>query len=266
MNRLQKKCFIASTGMHCLLGLILFVGPAFLSPRAKVEESQYLEMIPSKLVDGPVHSGGGSPPPKPQAPGPVQPPPTPRPSDPPAERNPDPPKRQVEAKNDPDPDPVPSRRKPVVSTTPVARKPSSKPSTKTQSTTDDREQQLADSRRKAASDLLKTSAKSLREGLSSGTEVVMPGEGVGEAYASYASAVRSIYEAAWIPPDDTANDNAITKVTVTIEYTGKVLSASVIRPSGETTVDRSVQRTLDRVRFIRPFPEGAKDKQRTYVI
>ena len=94
----------------------------------------------------------------------------------------------------------------------------------------------------------------------------MPGEGVGEAYASYASAVRSIYEAAWIPPDDTANDNAITKVTVIIEYTGKVLSASIVKASGETSVDRSVQRTLDRVRFIRPFPEGAKDKQRTYVI
>jgi hypothetical protein len=31
-------------------------------------------------------------------------------------------------------------------------------------------------------------------------------------------------------------------------------------------VDKSVQRTLDRVTFIAPFPEGAKDKQRTYTI
>src|SRR5262249_51939894 len=149
----------------------------------------------------------------------AQPPPVARQAEPPPEKNPEPTKRQTEVKNDPDPDPVPSRRKPVVSTTPTVRKSSSKTTNKTQSTAEDREQQLADSRRQAAAELVK-SAKNLREGLSSGTDVLMPGEGVGEAYASYASAVRSIYEAAWIPPDDTANDNAITKVTVTIEYTG----------------------------------------------
>ena len=38
------------------------------------------------------------------------------------------------------------------------------------------------------------------------------------------------------------------------------------RPSGETGVDSSVQRTLDRIPFIAPFPEGAKEKERTYTI
>src|SRR5439155_833878 len=92
-----------------------------------------------------------------------------------------------------------------------------------------------------------------------------PGGG-GEAYANYDQVVKSIYTHAWLPPDDTANDDAITKVTVTIQNDGKVLSARIFRPSGETRVDGSVQRTLDRVSFIAPFPEGAKDKQRTYKI
>ena len=265
MNRLHKKCFLASAGMHLLLVLILFVGPAFLSSKTKVEETQYLELIPRHLVDGPVHTGGGNPLPRTQTPTPPQPPPAARPLDPPPQREPDPPKNVAAASNDPVPDLVPTRRKPVINTTPVIRKTGSKTMSKVQPTTDNREQQVADARRRAAALISKT-ADSLRSDLSSSTDVAMPATGFGEAYASYASAVRSVYERAWIPPDDTADDNAITKVTVTIEHTGRVLSSSIVRASGETVVDRSVQRTLDRVTFIAPFPDGAKEKQRTYTI
>ena len=265
MNRLHKKCFIASTGVHLLLALILLVGPAFLSSKAKVEETQYLEFIPSRLVDGPVHAGGGATAPRVQTPTPPQPAPAPRQPDPPPEREPDPPRHVATPQSDPDPDPVPSRRRPAISTTPVVRKSNSKTTSKTTTATDNRDQQVSDNRRRAAA-LISQAKNSLRSDLSSSTEVVMPGEGFGEAYASYASAVKSVYEQAWIPPEDTTDDNAITKVTVTIGNTGKVLSASIIRPSGETVVDRSVQRTLDRVTFIAPFPEGAKEKQRTYTI
>jgi fido (protein-threonine AMPylation protein) len=31
-------------------------------------------------------------------------------------------------------------------------------------------------------------------------------------------------------------------------------------------VDHSIQATLDRVTFVAPFPEGAKDSQRTFII
>jgi len=265
MNRLHKKCFIASTGVHLLLALILLVGPAFLSSKAKVEETQYLEFIPSRLVDGPVHAGGGAPAPRVQTPTPPQPPPPAAPDDPPPQREPDPSRHVAAPQSVPDPDPVPTRRRPAISTTPVERKSNSKTTSKTATATDNRDQQVSDNRRRAAA-LISQAKNSLRSDLSSSTEVVMPGEGVGEAYASYASAVKSVYEREWIPPEDTTDDNAITKVTVTIGSTGKVLSASIIRPSGETVVDRSVQRTLDRVTFIAPFPEGAKEKQRTYTI
>jgi TonB family protein len=69
-----------------------------------------------------------------------------------------------------------------------------------------------------------------------------------------------------MPPDNTASDNANAKVTVTIASDGTVISAQVISSSGDDSVDSSVQRTLDRVTFIAPFPEGTTDKQRTYTI
>ena len=36
MNRLAKKCLIASAGLHLLLFVILLVGPAFLSKKIEV--------------------------------------------------------------------------------------------------------------------------------------------------------------------------------------------------------------------------------------
>ena len=62
------------------------------------------------------------------------------------------------------------------------------------------------------------------------------------------------------------SDNANTKVSVTIANDGTVISARIITPSGDAGLDASVQRTLERVRFIAPFPEGATEKERTYII
>ena len=67
-------------------------------------------------------------------------------------------------------------------------------------------------------------------------------------------------------PDNVANDNANTKVSVTIASDGTVISARIVTPSGDADVDASVQRTLERVKFIAPFPEGATEKERTYTI
>ena len=52
MNRLQKKCFIASAGMHLLLVLILIIGPAFLSSKSKIEDIESgLEALVSEVRD-----------------------------------------------------------------------------------------------------------------------------------------------------------------------------------------------------------------------
>ena len=76
MDRLQKKCFVASTGFHLLLVVILIVGPAFLASHSKSEDMPILAFIPVKTVDALVSGGGdphGSPPPPPAPPAPKHP-------------------------------------------------------------------------------------------------------------------------------------------------------------------------------------------------
>src|SRR5215469_2544267 len=101
MNRLQKKCFIASAGIHLLLVLVLFIGPAFIPSKSKTDDLPILNFVPLKTVDELVAPGGGSPKAKPVATAPIQqpapqpmvtpPPPTPQP-EPVKPREPDPPK------------------------------------------------------------------------------------------------------------------------------------------------------------------------------
>ena len=66
MNRLQKKCFVASAGLHLLLGLILVIGPAFLVSQSKPDNMPVLDFVPLKTVDA-LMSGGGDPTAKAQA-------------------------------------------------------------------------------------------------------------------------------------------------------------------------------------------------------
>ncbi len=93
----------------------------------------------------------------------------------------------------------------------------------------------------------------------------MPGDS-SASYANYASVVISVYKHAWVPPDGMDNDNAVVKFTVTIASDGTVISARITEPSGDAKVDDAVQRELERVTFIAPFPEGAPEKQRDYTL
>jgi hypothetical protein len=46
-----------------------------------------------------------------------------------------------------------------------------------------------------------------------------------------------------------------------------VLSAKIIRKTGDAALDRSVQRALDHVKTIgKSFPSGSKDSQRTFTL
>ena len=114
---------------------------------------------------------------------------------------------------------------------------------------------------------LQKAVQNLKKNFSSGTKVDMPGTGTA-AYASYDSAVKSAYYQAWmqILLDTVAKDGENVIVHVTIANDGTVLSASIVTPSGDPKVDESVRRTLERVKFIAPFPEGATEKERPYTI
>jgi TonB family protein len=265
MNRLQKKCVIATTGFHLLLLVILFVGPAFFWAREKPDDTQVLEMIPANLVDS-VTTGvrGAQPTPTPTPP-PVKPvvtppapitkpviQPTPAPVPTPTLTE------RVEKFFKPEPDKpvVAPEDKPVhtpkVNLTLTTRTVPKNTSTPAKPTPDN-------------SKVVNSALRALRANLSSSTTIDMPGNS-SVAAANYAQTVKSIYEQAWTPPDDTASDDANVKVRVTIASDGTVVSARMIEPSGDASVDASVRSTLDRVQFIGPFPPDWTDKERTYII
>jgi TonB family protein len=278
MNRLQKKCFIGSAGIHLLLLVILFVGPAFLSSKEKPQpiDTQTLIFYPSKLIDA-QFSGGGNrnakPPPAAQI---ASPPPAPAPPKAAAAEKAqelETPKPEPLSKINPDAvdlNPKPKPHRPKINTEIITRaSDQAKPKKAKNSDADTKaqERELADEKRRLGQQFARAAAR-IGESTSSATTIESdfgPGTG-GPSYANYANFVRMRYESAWVAPDDTATDDAITKVSVTIANDGTVLSHHITRPSGDSQVDRSVQRTLERVTFIAPFPEGAKDKQRTYII
>lgn len=281
MSRLQKKCLIATTGFHLLLVLIVVFGSAFFVSHSKPDESQILTVIPTTLIDAAFNSGvqNAQPPP----PSPVQPPqpiqPTPQPPQPKPEPQPEPPKQTLMEKVQeifkPEP-PKPDDSKPVepadkptkptpkkieVSLKPVVRN-ASKPTKDTSEADAQREaQRVRDQRAKA----FRSALNNIKDNASSATTVEMRGEG-SVSYANYALAVKSIYDQAWTPPENMAIDDANTKVSVTISRDGRVVSSRIISRSGDARVDASVQRALDRVNFVAPFPDGATEAQRTFII
>jgi TonB family protein len=275
MNRLQKKCVIATAGFHLLLLLVLVFGSAFFSPRTKTDDTQLLDVIPVNLIDAAFNSGvrNATPP----APAPVVvPPPQPAPPTPVVQPAPQPPAPQPVVTPPPTfldrvekifkSEPV----KPTPDLTPVEKPAKSQPhkiqpnltptvrTTPNNSTPDN-------SRRDTRA--LNNTLKNLRNNLSSPTEVNLPGNST-VAYANYGNVVTSIYHQKWITLEPTGmeKDNAVVVFKVTIASDGAVISARIITPSGEANVDRAVQRMLDNVTVIAPFPEGATEKERTYTI
>jgi colicin import membrane protein len=273
MNRLQKKCVIATAGIHLLLLLVLVFGSAFFSPRPKPDDTQLLDVIPSNLIDAAFNSGVRNatppapapvvtPPPQPAPPTPAA-PPAPQPPQPKAVETPPTIPERLEKMFTPEPSPEPVKPAPKktespkthqiqISTQLVARV---APKTSATTATDDSQQTAR---------AISTAIRNLKRNFSPGTTIDMPGDST-VAYANYASVVKSIYDRAWTLPDTIAADENIT-VKVTIASDGTVISSRIIERSGDTPVDASVQRALDRVTFVAAFPEGSSDKQRTYTI
>ena len=121
-------------------------------------------------------------------------------------------------------------------------------------------QRIRDQKAKA----FKSAISSISKNSSTATEVDMPGAS-SAAYSSFKDALATIYYNAWTPPDDTSNDDAITRVRITIARDGSIISARIIGPSGDGRVDASVQRAIDRVSNVPPLPEG-KESQRTVTL
>jgi colicin import membrane protein len=287
MSRLEKKCVIASAAMHGLLLVIALVGPAFLSSRKDAVDLPLLDVIPSKLVDAAL-SGGGNPNAKPPPPAEkiqqqqpsvqqpisprVEPQTAPKPVEPKPQpvRNPETLRQEVKVTRDVPEKTAPPKREIKVSKQVVKLSDDDEKDAKAraQEEAKARAKAEADARRRATQQALARvngASRSLSENLSSGTTIDMPGPG-GEAYANYTQVVKSIYDHAWIDPQEVSDEQAVVQVKVVIARDGKVISDVIIKKSGNAALDKSVQNALDRVDFIAPFPEGAKDSQRTFII
>lgn len=255
MNRLQKKCVLATAGVHLLLLVILVVGPAFFEPRHKADDLNVLDVIPANLIDAPFTSGvrGARPPP----PAPVATPPTPQtqpttPPPKPVEPTPTLTERLEKMFKPEPPKPAPEKVQPhkiEINTKLVSRN--------TPKNVPDNSAQRAR--------VLRSAIRNLKNNFSPSTMVDMPGNS-SVAYASYKDVIGSIYYEAWTLPEDTSNDDANVKVRIVIASDGTVVSAQIIASSGDAKVDDSVRRTLERVTFIAPFPEGMTEKERPFTI
>lgn len=259
MNRLQKKCVIATGAAHLLLLTILVVGPAFYNPKPKASNAQILTFISPNLIDGP--SSGGrpdavTPPPQPVVQQPqstVQPPPPlPQPVQPPPK--PVEPQRSFLSRLF-TPEPV----KPAPPKPPENQTPQIKINTQrvTRATSKNTATQPTPQRNTQA---INSALKALEKNLSHGTVVDTPGNG-GAASTNYKDALATIYYNAWVTPNDAANDQADVIVKITVARDGTVLTSRIITSSGDAKVDDSVQHALNQVSSLPALPDQSKAEQ-----
>ena len=285
MNRLQKKCLIATAGFHLLLLLILIVGPGFFRETPKPDDTPLLDVIPGTAIDKALTSGVKSAQPPPPAPPVITPPPPiihpqpqvqPQPTPPPPAPAPVTPAPSLVEKMENFFKPEPVTPAPDDTPKPVEHKEKHEHEIKVNMDTVNRttleksqvHKTSDDSQRRAEQERareIQSAVRNLEKNFTPSTKVEMPGTS-SVSYASYASIIKTIYTRAWTPPDNAANDEANIKVSITVSNDGTVESAHIVDPSGDSGVDESVQRTLDRVTFIAPFPDGSTEKEKTFII
>ncbi len=299
MNRFQKKCLLASTGLHGFLVLLLVFGSAFFVSKEQ-PPAQRLNVVPTHLIEDALAGGGGNPNlprtddrqkgetllPQPAAAPPPSAPPQPKPPPP------QPPKQEVRKTEPKKPDP-PTPKTPKVTEAvkpkPVDKTPEEKPridlaelkpiarsekdKQKAKQEAEAREAARETARQEAAANAARQklaqqigkATDAMRRGFSSGTKVEVGGPG-GEAYANYGSLVQAAYEDAWQIIQDLTDDDEVAVVRVTIARDGRVVGARFVDRSKSASMNRSVQRALDAVKKLPPFPDFIKDPERSFTI
>lgn len=277
MDRLSKKCFIASGIVHSTLVLLLIVGPAFLPSESKQESLPPMTFIPLVATDSGIYvPPKGSPDagrqnPQPEVRRPEPPPPTPPVRTVPP--RPEPRDTDNDIKNvDPTPrkDPnalVPNAKKPqLVNVSNIVNRKPPKDTAPKDTSAADQAKARADQQRRLREVQEAANTISGSAGKSVGDVKLGDPNGVGEGSGSFIEILKSIYFNRWIEPTDATAEDAVVKVTVTVARDGSVMSARITKSSGDSAVDRSVQRTLDNVKMIVPFPPSWKESERQFPI
>ena len=93
----------------------------------------------------------------------------------------------------------------------------------------------------------------------------LPGDGGGEAFVNYGTAICNVYYNAW-RPEEPAHKLTPPAVKIVVSRNGHVTSAEFVAKSGDPLLDQSVQRALDAVKELPPFPPGSTDTERSFII
>jgi TonB family protein len=297
MDRLQKKCFIVTASLHGLLVLVLLFGSALMPARNEENNVKLFTAYDPKLVTDALSSGGDpnvkvpvTPPQENPSPKPVEPTPPPPKPEPPVAKPPPKPEARVEppkahpVRND-IPDVTPEKPKnsrltpdeltpvsPKLTRKSTLDKDSLKPTKRKPDDKAKAAQDAADAkeraRRKREAREFVSAIRTIGENLSTSTLVQMtPGPGGGgEVSANYRDIIASKYYNAWVAPVSLDDDTPVVVATVTIARSGEVVSARIVKRSGNSLMDRSIQNALETVTFIEPFPEGSHEQERTVTI
>ena len=240
MGKLKRSCLAGSFVLHAMIIALLVLGPMLLAKRQ--EKVQVIDLIPSEIVDQ-ILSPKVS----------VIPPTT-------TQTTPPPPK--------PKPKPTSSKPKPVKITKPKPQiKVNLKPTIRRPDSSKVKAQQEAAERARKANakrqETLNNSINRLSSNLSGSTAVNAP---LGRlAAANYESLIRKKYMDATFHPG-AINRDPVVKVRLVIARSGNVLSAQIINNSGVTSWDRAVQKSLDRVKNIAPFPKSISGSKKTFTL
>jgi TonB family protein len=239
MDRLAKKCVIASSVLHGTLVLVLLVGPAFvkspdaLAHRKVPTDDGEITLIPAKELEA------GEPRPTPAHVSQTPPTHQPVPS--------------VEAHKE---EPNWKRSKQIdVNLEPVTRRVANADSTRGSATDNpvpavDYERVISRINGQLSSPLqIKTSDRLHHDGVSD---------------FGFQEALINAYWRAWLIPSEAADETYKVVVTITVRRDGTVISSSVQARSGNPALDASVQRALNAVTFITPLPESVKGAQKTF--
>ncbi len=283
MDRTQKKCVLASFGVHTLLCVLMIVGPAFLRSKEVVNEGPVLYFIAFKTTYDDAQGGGDPKAAMPTAEPPKPAPPQPKPLEPKPEPvtkpEPKPEVRRVEPEVQKEPavkqlvnpdalEPIEKKTKVRdVSTTLVTRKDNQAEKKKQAEQAAKAEAKRQADASKRMAETITEAANNLGSGLSPSTKIKLNGPGGGGIpYANFRNALKSFYDRAWILPGGVTDDHATTTATVLIARDGTVVNARITDFSRNSEVDRSVQTALDRVSKVSPLPDTEEKDQREFTI
>ena len=266
MGKLKRSFVAGSFVLHTVIIALLVLGPVLLAKRE--EKVQVIDLIPSEIVDQILTPEVSVNPPAPPQTKPKPTPPKPKPTPPKPKPvkitkpkpKPTPPKPKPVKITKPKPKPTPTKPKPIIKVNlkPTIRRPDSSKA-KAQQEAAERARK-ADAKRQQS---LNKSLNRLNNNLSSSTAVKAP---LGRlAAANYESLIRRKYMDATFHPGAISGDPVV-KVRIVIARSGNVLSARIVNGSGVNSWDRSVQKSLDRVKHIGPFPKAISGAQKTFTL